>query len=100
MKFFLENFKWLLACSLMYFSSCFGQTFFISLYANEIRSFFQLSHGGWGSIYALGTLASAFMMLVLGGLVDKMNSKNYLYLFSFSYQFYVSQWYLIRLFGY
>ena len=80
MKFFLENFKWLLACSLMYFSSCFGQTFFISLYANEIRSFFQLSHGDWGSIYALGTLASAFMMLVLGGLVDKYEFKKLLIL--------------------
>ena len=77
MSFFFQNFRWLLACSLMYFSSCFGQTFFISLYANEIRFSFDLSHGQWGSIYAVGTLSSALLMLVLGGLVDKFDLKNY-----------------------
>ena len=73
---FFQNIRWLLACSLMYFSSCFGQTFFISLYANEIRFSFDLSHGQWGSIYAVGTLSSAFLMLILGGLVDKFDFKN------------------------
>ena len=58
----------------------FWTNIFYSLYANEIRSFFQLSHGDWGSIYALGTLASAFMMLVLGGLVDKYEFKKLLIL--------------------
>ena len=78
MSFFFQNIRWLLACSLMYFSSCFGQTFFISLYANEIRFSFDLSHGQWGSIYAVGTLSSAFLMLILGGLVDKFDFKKIL----------------------
>ena len=60
----------------MYFSSCFGQTFFISLYASEIRGTFNLSHGEWGSIYALGTLLSAFAMLLFGGIVDKIHLKK------------------------
>ncbi len=66
----------------MYFSSCFGQTFFISLYASEIRGTFNLSHGEWGSIYALGTLLSALAMLLFGGIVDKIHLKknNYIYL--------------------
>ena len=60
----------------MYFSSCFGQTFFISLYASEIRGTFNLSHGEWGSIYALGTLLSALAMLLFGGIVDKIHLKK------------------------
>ncbi len=75
-EFIRYNARWLLACILMYFSSCFGQTFFISLYASEIRSVFNLSHGEWGSIYALGTLLSALAMLLLGGIVDKIHLKK------------------------
>ena len=75
-EFIRYNARWLLACILMYFSSCFGQTFFISLYASEIRSAFNLSHGEWGSIYALGTLLSALAMLLLGGIVDKIHLKK------------------------
>jgi hypothetical protein len=37
MNFITENARWLLATALLYFSSCFGQTFFISLFAGEIR---------------------------------------------------------------
>ena len=76
LEFLKNNSRWLLACILMYFSSCFGQTFFISLYATEIRTTFNLSHGDWGSIYAAGTLLSASAMLFLGGLVDKFELKN------------------------
>ncbi len=76
LQFLTNNARWLLACVLMYFSSCFGQTFFISLYASEIRSTFSLTHGDWGGIYATGTLLSALLMLILGGLVDKFSLKK------------------------
>ncbi len=75
-EFYRNNARWLSACVLMYFSSCFGQTFFISLYATEIRTTFNLSHGQWGSIYAAGTLLSASAMLAFGGIVDKFQIKN------------------------
>ena len=71
MNFIIENARWLLATALLYFSSCFGQTFFISLFAGEIRQAFDLSHGDWGAIYSGGTLVSAMAMLVFGGYVDK-----------------------------
>ncbi len=83
-EFVKNNSRWLLACLLMYYSSCFGQTFFISLYATEIRTTFNLSHGEWGSIYSVGTLLSASTMLFLGGLVDKFQLKKitiYVYIF-------------------
>ncbi|WP_242109607.1 MFS transporter [Aliiroseovarius subalbicans] len=55
---------------LMTFASSFGQTFFISIFAGEIRQAFDLSHGQWGGIYALGTTMSAIVMVWAGGLTD------------------------------
>ena len=71
MNFLFQNARWLTATGLLYFCSCFGQTFFISLFAGEIRQAFNLSHGDWGFIYSGGTLASAIAMLCFGGYVDK-----------------------------
>ena len=71
MSFLFQNARWLTATGLLYFCSCFGQTFFISLFAGEIRQAFNLSHGDWGFIYSGGTLASAIAMLCFGGYVDK-----------------------------
>jgi MFS family permease len=71
MNFLFQNARWLIATALLNFCSCFGQTFFISLFAGEIRQAFNLSHGEWGFIYSGGTLASAIAMLCFGGYVDK-----------------------------
>ena len=71
MNFILQNARWLAATALLYFCSSFGQTFFISLFAGEIREAFNLSHGDWGFIYSGGTLASAIAMLCFGGYIDK-----------------------------
>ncbi|MFK7962033.1 MAG: MFS transporter [Phycisphaerales bacterium] len=53
--------------------SSFGQTFFVSLFADPIRAEFGLSHGRWGLIYSLGTLASGLTMMRAGALVDTMS---------------------------
>ena len=58
------------------FMSSFGQTFFISIFAGEIRAEFGLSHGEWGGIYALGTLASAIVMVWSGGLTDRFRVRT------------------------
>ncbi|WP_171175172.1 MFS transporter [Ruegeria sp. HKCCD8929] len=65
-----ENAPWLAAGVLLTFLSSFGQTFFISIFAGEIRAEFGLSHGGWGGIYTLGTTASAVVMIWAGSLTD------------------------------
>ena len=69
--FLRENFRWLSAGALLAFLSSFGQTYFISLFAGEIRAEFGLSHGQWGGIYTLGTTASAVVMIWAGVLTDK-----------------------------
>jgi len=56
----------------MAFCSSLGQTFFISLFSAEIRGELGLSHGAFGTYYAIGTTASAISLLWLGKLADTM----------------------------
>lgn len=74
--FFRENARWLSAGMLLTFLSSFGQTFFISIFAGEIREGFGISHGQWGGIYALGTTASAIVMVWAGGLTDQFRART------------------------
>jgi MFS family permease len=69
--FLRQNALWLGAGGLLTFLSSFGQTFFISIFAGEIRTEFGLSHGAWGGIYTAGTAASAVVMVWSGGLTDR-----------------------------
>jgi sugar phosphate permease len=57
----------------MSFWSSLGQTFFISLFSSEIRSDLGLSHGGFGSYYAIATTASALTLFWLGKLADTVS---------------------------
>ncbi|MBY6159480.1 MFS transporter [Mameliella alba] len=74
-RFLAENARWLAAGALLTFLSSFGQTFFISIFAGEIRDAFGLSHGQWGGIYTLGTSASAVVMIWAGALTDKYRTR-------------------------
>ncbi len=74
--FLKQNVRWLSAGALLMFLSSFGQTFFISLFSNPIRREFSLSHGEWSTIYAIGTAASAAVMLWAGGLVDRFKTQH------------------------
>ena len=69
--FLRDNAPWLAAGVLLTFLSSFGQTYFISVFAGEIREVFALSHGQWGGIYTAGTATSALVMVWAGGLTDR-----------------------------
>jgi len=69
-RFLQDNAPYLTAGALLTFVSSFGQTHFISIFAGEIQSEFGLSHGAWGTIYAIGTMASAAVMIWAGALTD------------------------------
>lgn len=56
----------------MAFWSSLGQTFFISLFSEKIRTVLDLSHGDFGAYYALATTASAISLVWLGKLADTM----------------------------
>ena len=69
-SFLTQNARFLAAGVMMTFMSSFGQTFFISVFAGDIRVAFDLSHGQWGGIYMIGTTVSAIAMIWAGGLTD------------------------------
>ena len=66
-----ENAPFLTVGAMLTFLSASGQTYFISIFAGEIRVAFGLSHGAWGGIYMLGTMASAVVMIWAGSLTDR-----------------------------
>ncbi|SFN79129.1 Major Facilitator Superfamily protein [Cohaesibacter marisflavi] len=72
LTFIRQNSRWLSAGLLLTFASSFGQTWFISLFATEIKLEFGLSDGAWGSLYTAATLSSALLMFWLGSLADKI----------------------------
>ena len=74
--FLRANAPWLAAGFLLTFASSFGQTFFISVFAGEIRTAFDLSHAGWGSIYAVATTSSAVVMVWAGSLTDRFRVRH------------------------
>src|SRR5829696_4010669 len=53
--------------------SSFGQTFFISLSGPDIRNTFGLTHGSFGLIYSVATLASGLLMIWVGSIIDRVN---------------------------
>ena len=75
-EFVRSNIAWLLAGFILALNSSFGQTFFISIFAGKIQSYFDLSHGDWGSIYMVGTLASALLMVWAGTSSDIFKARS------------------------
>lgn len=50
-----------------------GQTFFISWFSAEWRSAFDLGHGDFGSLYSAATLTSGFLLIWVGGMIDRVD---------------------------
>jgi MFS family permease len=71
-SFIRENLRWLGTGFLLTFASCFGQTWFISLFAGQIQAAHGLSAGGWGGLYTVATLCSAALLFLRGALADTM----------------------------
>ena len=70
LEFYRQNARWLCGGFLLACFSGFGQTFYISIWGSEIRSEFGLSHGDFGLVYMMATLASAAVLPFVGRLVD------------------------------
>lgn len=70
LRFIHKNWLFLLAGFLLTFTSSYGQTYFISLFAGEIKADFGLTDGQWGGVYTIGTTLSAIAMIWAGVLTD------------------------------
>lgn len=68
--FLTRNIRWIAGGFLLTFFSSFGQTFFISASVAEWQDQFNLTHGGFGRLYMIATLASAMTLPYLGKIVD------------------------------
>ncbi|MBT7646442.1 MAG: MFS transporter, partial [Rhodospirillaceae bacterium] len=62
---------------LMAFSSSFGQSFFIGVFGPSVQQDFGLSHTAWGTVYMIGTLASALLLPWSGKQIDRLNLRFY-----------------------
>ena len=78
-NFFFQNTRLLVFGIIMAFTSSFGQTFFISLFGPSIQLEFGLSHTSWGTVYLIGTLASAVVLTYSGSLIDYYKLNYYTY---------------------
>jgi len=76
LRYLSENAGFLGAGVLLTFLSSFGQTFFISVFAGQIRAEYGLGHGEWGVLYSMGTTASAIVMVWAGGLTDRIRVRT------------------------
>ncbi|MGP1358900.1 MFS transporter [Roseicyclus sp.] len=69
-RFLAENRRWLATGILLALGACLGHTWFIALFAGEIRAEYGLSDGQWGLIYTAATLASAALLFGRGSWAD------------------------------
>ncbi len=76
LRFLVDNRMFLLAGVLLSFTSSYGQTYFISIFAANIMQDFGLTNGQWGGIYTAGTTLSALVMVQAGVLTDRFRVRG------------------------
>ena len=59
------------------FFSSFGQSFFLGLFNAPIRNELGISHGQFGSIYAISTICSSLLLIWVGKKIDEHRLFNY-----------------------
>ena len=59
------------------FFSSFGQSFFIGLFNPSIRADLNITHGQFGTIYALATLISSLSLIWVGKKIDDFKLVNF-----------------------
>ena len=72
LPFLKSNARWIAGGFLLTLFSSFGQTFFIGLSGEELRTKFDLTDGEFGLIYMVATLGSALTLPWLGSVLDRM----------------------------
>jgi MFS family permease len=75
--FLRDNWRFVGFGFIMSASSSFGQTFYIALSGADIRAEFGLTHGGFGTWFAVATIASAATLVWLGRMIDRVDLRWY-----------------------
>ena len=71
------NKKILLFGFIFTFFSSFGQSFFLGLFNPSIRNELDISHGQFGTIYAIATICSSIILIWFGKKIDEYKLLNY-----------------------
>ena len=71
------NKKILLFGFIFTFFSSFGQSFFLGLFNPSIRNELDISHGQFGTIYAIATICSSIVLIWFGKKIDEYKLYNY-----------------------
>lgn len=74
---FRENYRYIIYALSHSFSSSYGQTIFLSLFAPFIQKEFSLLDSEFGELYAIATFASALFLPIPGKLIDTMLLRKY-----------------------
>ena len=77
--FIRREWRFLMFGALVMFWTSPGQTYLISLFGDQFRQDFNLSHGDFGSLYTLATLISAAILWPAGRLVDKLQLAKFVW---------------------
>ena len=59
------------------FFSSFGQSFFLGLFNPSIREELDITHGQFGTIYAVATICSSVFLIWFGKKIDEFKLFNY-----------------------
>jgi MFS family permease len=77
--FISREWRFLMFGALIMFWTSPGQTYLISLFGDQFRQGFNLSHGDFGSLYTLATISSAAILWPAGRLVDKLQLTKFVW---------------------
>lgn len=68
--------QWILGGAAMMLATLPGQTVFVAQFNSALRAEYGLSHGEFGGLYTLATLASAFSLVWAGVLADRVSAQR------------------------
>ena len=71
-RFFFHDPYLLIYGFVIVFFGSYGQTFYIALFNEDIRNFYNLTDGQFGFVYAVATLVSSFLFINFAKLIDKI----------------------------
>ncbi len=77
LTFLLTNRRFLAFGLALTFFSSFGQTFFVGVFAIDIRQTFDLTAGGFGLVYSIATLMSGLTLITVGGWIDRTDLRRF-----------------------
>ena len=76
-RFFFHDPYLLIYGFVIVFFGSYGQTFYIALFNEDIRNFYNLTDGQFGFVYAVATLVSSFLFINFAKLIDKIELRIY-----------------------